>query len=375
MGFRGLILVAALLSCGCQSTRFYTQAIGGQWEIISKRETVSKIIREAPAESRLKSQLELVQRLREFARTHLHLPAGKQYEAYVDLERPFVVWNVEATPEFSFESKSWWYPFVGRLEYQGYFKKDLAVNYARKLQADGLDVFIGGVDAYSTLGWFKDPVLNTFVYLPEAELAELLFHELAHQKLFIAGDTDFNEAFATSIGREGVRRWFAAKKNPEALSKYLVSRKRDDQVVELILSRRNELERLYESAEASSDTALRERKSEVIERLRGEYMAMKQDWPGYAEYDGFMAAPINNAQLNAVETYYDLVPDFETMIAHANGDLQQFYERIRLTKNMDKPERRAFLTAEMDQRELAASPGELVAEIPEQPGIEKGRQN
>jgi predicted aminopeptidase len=361
MFFRGLILLAALVGCGCQPARFYTQAIGGQWEIISGRETVTKIIREEPPTSRLRSQLELVQQLRAFAATNLALPAGRQYEAYVDLKRPYVVWNVEATPEFSFESKSWWYPFVGRLEYQGYFRKELAVDYAAKLRAAGLDVFIGGVNAYSTLGWFNDPVLNTFVYLPEAELAELLFHELAHQELFIPGDTDFNEAFATSVGREGVRRWFAAKHDQDALARFLRSRTRDDQVVELILSKRGQLEFLYDLKEEMSGPTMRARKLATIESLRAEYAALKKNWPGYVEYDGFMAAPINNAQLNAVDTYYDLVPNFETMIANANGDLAEFYEKIKRTKKMDKEERRAFLNQGV---KFAAAHTEQLAENP-----------
>lgn len=350
--------------------RFYTQAIGGQWEIISERETITKVIREEPDDSDLTTKLELVQAILRFAETNLALPAGGQYQAYVDLNRPFVVWNVEATPEFSLESKSWWYPFVGSLEYQGYFKRDIAMAYANKLKTEGYDTFVGAVPAYSTLGWFNDPVLSTFINFPEADLAELLFHELAHQKLFISGDTDFNEAFATSIGREGVRRWFAAKNDPRSYAQFLEQRSRDDQVIELILNHRDDLEQLYDSPVA--EESMREKKMVIIEKLQSNYLDLKSDWPNYVEYDGFMAASINNAQLNAVDTYYQLVPHFETMITLSNGELTEFYKRISRTKKMDKDERRAFLNEHVD---LASSEIKLITEIPEQRTVENTRQN
>lgn len=372
MFFRAAILTAVMLGTGCQSTRFYTQAIGGQWEIISERETITKVIREEPPNSPLTDKLRLVQGIIAFAQTNLALPAERQYQAYVDLKRRYVVWNVEATPEFSLDSKSWWYPVVGSLEYQGYFKKKQAVDYAKRLREEGYDVFVGGVPAYSTLGWFNDAVLSTFVHLPEAELAELIFHELAHQKLFIAGDTDFNEAFATSIGREGVRRWFMSKNNPGALAQFLESRTRDDTVVELILRTRDELERLYESSDSLTENAIRMRKAEIIRKLRTDYDALKKNWPGYSGYDGFMAADINNAQLNAVDTYFHLLPRFDSMIHLVDNHLPAFYEQISQTRKMDKQERRAFLNQQLS---LTSAPVELITEDPEEGPVNERRQN
>jgi len=343
MFIRAGILIAVLLGTGCQSMRFYRQAVAGQWEIISERETITKIIREEPSDSRLTPKLKLTQAIIRFAETNLNLPAGLQYQAYVDLKRPYVVWNVEATPEFSLESKSWWYPIVGRLEYQGYFREQMALDYAGQLRSEGYDVFVGGVSAYSTLGWFKDPIMNTFIGFPEADLAELLFHELAHQKLFISGDTDFNEAFATTVGREGVRRWYAAMNDPGALKRYLERRSRDDQVIALILKKRDELETLYDAAAEKPETVTRQRKAAIIESLREDYASLKRNWNGYRTFDGFMAAPINNAQLNAIDTYFDLVPQFERILAHSGNNLPRLFEIVKSTKRMSKDERRAFL--------------------------------
>ncbi len=161
------------------------------------------------------------------------------------MHRPFVVWNVEAAPEFSLEPKSWWYPLVGSLEYRGYFSKQGAQKYGAWLQAKGYDVYVGGVTAYSTLGWFKDPLLNTFIFDPEPDLAETLFHELGHQRVFASGDTDFNEAFATTVGQEGARRWLRAKGDQVALEKYLAELRRTVQFARLIMDTRERLVMLY----------------------------------------------------------------------------------------------------------------------------------
>src|SRR5262245_50615476 len=197
-------LVLALASgVGCETASYYGQAIGGQWEIVRGGETSAILLADADTPEALKGKLRVVLQLREFAEKELKLPVDGHYECYADLGRRYVVWNVHGAPEFSLEPKSWWYPVVGRLKYRGYFSEAKAQRYARQLEAEGLDVYVAGVEAYSTLGWFKDPVLNTFLNHDEVDVAETLFHELAHQRLFVRGDTDFDEAFATAVAQEG----------------------------------------------------------------------------------------------------------------------------------------------------------------------------
>ena len=228
------LLLAVLAMSGCRTLSFYGQAIKGQYQIVAHQQKLQKVLADSQTPAPLKAKLELVQHLRAFAKQQLQLPVDGHYEKYADVHRPFVVWNVEAAPEFSLEPKSWWYPFVGSLDYRGYFSKEGAQKYGDWLQTRGYDVHVGGVTAYSTLGWFKDPVLNTFIFDPEPDLAETLFHELGHQRVFASGDTDFNEAFATTVGQEGARRWFRAKGDQAALEKYLAEVRRTTQFARLI---------------------------------------------------------------------------------------------------------------------------------------------
>ncbi len=196
-GYRKWLLLAALLIIvvgvsGCHTLGFYGQAVKGQYQIFAHQESIDKLAAEPETPASLKQRFTLLEDLRSFAKGQLKLPTDSHYRKYVDVHRPFVVWNVEAAPEFSMEPKTWWYPMLGSLEYRGYFSKAGATNYAAYLREKGYDVSVGGVGAYSTLGWFKDPVLNTFIFEEDSELAEIIFHELAHQRLFTRGDTDFN---------------------------------------------------------------------------------------------------------------------------------------------------------------------------------------
>ncbi len=332
-----------VLAGGCQTARFYRQAVSGQWEIMAKRKPIERLLAEPETPEPLRRQLQLVRELCAFAETELELPARGQFTRYADLERPFVVWNIYAAPAFSLEAKSWWYPLVGRLKYQGYFQREEALAYAGRLRDEGFDVFVGGVTAYSTLGWFNDPVLNTFVHLPEDELADLIFHELAHQRLFIPGDTDFNEAFATAVARAGVRRWFEHRGDPQALAAYEANRRAEDAAIALILATRDRLEELYASAVGFGAELLAERKAEVIADLRVRYRELREQNPGYQHHDEWINAPINNAQLNTVDTYYQMVPGFEAKLELLAGDLPGFYEDIAELRRLSPDARRRRL--------------------------------
>jgi len=353
----GLLLASvALALCGCQTFSFYRQAIKGQFSILAHQEQIGKLMAAPKTPARLKEQLQLVSKLRDFADRDLKLPVNGHYRKYVDVHRTFVVWNVEAAPEFSMEPKSWWYPLVGSLEYRGYFAESNARGYAARLKKKGYDVYVAGTTAYSTLGWFKDPILNTFVFQPEGELAETIFHELGHQRVFAGGDTDFNEAFATTVGQEGARRWLRAKADPAASSRYLDGRSRNNEFVHLITKARERLEILYgdERTEEGKVKAsrkktrvppeeLRQKKQGILEDLRKDYGQLKAEWNGNTDYDEWFGREVNNAQLNSVAAYYDLVPGFERLLELNGSDLEKFYEAADRLASKPKRERQQWL--------------------------------
>ena len=349
-------LAAVLVMSGCQTLSYYGQAIKGQYRIVAHEERIEKLLADAQTPAPLKAKLQIVQSLRAFAAKELKLPVNGHYQRYVDVHRAFVVWNVEAAPEFSLEPKTWWYPLVGRLEYRGYFSERGALDYAVRLQKKGWDVYVDGVEAYSTLGWFKDPALNTFISNPESDLAETIFHELGHQRVFARGDTDFNEAFATTVGQEGARRWLRAKGDRVAREQYLAQLRRTDQFAHLIMNTRERLAALYDDEwtgqgqvkaakkrRAVPPEELRRQKQALLDRLRREYAQLKSQWGGYTGYDEWFAHPVNNAQLNSVAAYYDLVPGFERLLELNGGDLEKFYQAAEWLAREPKAERHRWL--------------------------------
>ena len=233
-----VLAALALLLTGCDTTRYYRQAVGGQYDVVARQEKISKLLARTNTPLALREKLALVLRLRAFAETELGLKTDGHYAKYADLGRPFVVWNVYAAPELSMTPKRWWYPVVGRLKYRGFFAEADARACAEELARQGYETYVGGAEAYSTLGFFKDPVLNTFVHNKPPDLAETLFHELAHQRVFASGDTDFNEAFATAVGEEGVRRWMAAHGDAAMRAQYETDLRRKEQFVALLMQAR-----------------------------------------------------------------------------------------------------------------------------------------
>ena len=354
----GGLLLAVVAVSGCQTFSFYRQAIGGQYEILSRQEPIQKLIDNPKTSARLKERLELVKALRVFAGQDLKLPVDGHYQKYADLHRPYVVWNVEAAPEFSLQPKSWWYPLVGSLEYRGYFSRKAAEKYAVTLRKKHYDVYVAGVEAYSTLGWFKDPVLNTFIHHRDAELAEILFHELGHQRVFARGDEDFNEAFATTVGQVGARRWLEKKGEVAERERYLAQLRRSDQFVHLIMKTREKLIALFgdqrteegklkasRKAQGAEADELRRKKREVFENLQKEYARLKETWGGSNEYDEWFSQEVNNARLNSVAAYYDLLPAFEHLLELNGGDLEKFYAEAERLSKKPKKERQQWLRA------------------------------
>lgn len=341
IALHALALGALLLqSGGCSSLRYYGQAVAGQYEILQLQEPIEKILARTNTSPTLRAKLQLVQECCAFAGRVLQLKADGHYTRYADLGRRHVVWNVTAAPEFSFEPRQWWYPVVGRLEYRGFFSESAARHYAAQLARTGEDVYVGGVDAYSTLGWFKDPVLNTFLQQEPFEpfdLADTLFHELAHQRVFASGDTDFNEAFATTVASEGVSRWLARRGDEKLRIKYETSLRREEQFVALVMKAREELKLVY-GGEAPASTR-HAGKAETVARLRARYEQLKASWNGDPRYDAWFRQPLNNAQLNTVATYYHLVPAFQRLLANYSGDLGKFYSESEGLAKLPKEKR------------------------------------
>ena len=345
------VLMAILAACltGCSTMKFYFQAANGQAEILNKARPIAKVIPDQRTSERVKRKLVLVQELRQFAGQQLGLPADRQYQRYSDLGRRYVVWIVYAAPEFSVEGKTWSYPLVGTLEYSGFFSKEAADEEAAGLKAAGLEVFSGGVEAYSTLGWFRDPVLNTFLYRSDSELAELIFHELTHVKLFVPGDTDFNEAFATANAEAGVRRWLISKGDLRGLARYDKSLTREREIVHLLLGAREKLKQLYARTSLGPEEMRRE-KAAIIVEMRQEYADIRRRWGVSAHRDQSFSRPWTNARLNTVATYYDLVPGFERLLKEKGGDLHAFYAAVKGMRRLSKEQRQSALGGESASR-------------------------
>jgi predicted aminopeptidase len=303
------------------------------------------LLRDPGADPRLKAQLELALKIRQFAARQLHLPADGCYLNYVNLHRPFVVWNVNLAPLLSLEPKTWWFPIVGAASYRGYFSEAGARRYAAIWEKKGWDAYIGDVPTYSTLGWFPDLLLNTFIYEPEADLAETIFHELTHRRLFVPGDTDFNEALATSVAAEGVRRWFQAEANPKACEQYQQELQHEYDFVNLVMATRNQLENVYADAHLPDAAKLR-RKTEILNQMRRAYARLKEAWGvSQSAYDAWFAAPVNNAQLNTVAAYDDLVPAFDALLRANGGDMERFFAAVRNLSKLPLEKRRQALRA------------------------------
>lgn len=337
---RLLTALSAFLLAGCQSAGYYAQAVQGQSALLLKRQSIPRLLANPATDPDLRVRLENVQRIRVFAVEQLGLPAKKQYARYVDLGREYPLWSVMATPELSLAPKVWRYWFVGSLSYRGFFKQAMAERYAEELRAEGFDVYLSGIPAYSTLGWFHDPVLSSFIRQPEAELAELLFHELTHQVLFVPGDTTFNESLAVAVAEEGLRRY--SDKYPQDLARVALAKQRRDDFVKLVLEYRGRLQKAF--AAAADTEAKRRGKAEVYAALQAAYAEQKVRWGGYAGYDNWFSS-LNNAKLNTIDTYYDLVPALQALLRQKQGDIPAFFDACRALARLDKKLRHQQLNA------------------------------
>ncbi len=321
---RILLALSLLGLTGCRTIDFYRQAVGGQWEIIRKSRPNAEVMADSGTSPELRRQLAAVEDIRRFASGHLSLPGNESYGKYADLGRPHVTWVLYAAPEFSLKPKTWWYPTLGRLDYRGFFREEDAEKLAAELRAGGLDTVVGGVDAYSTLGWFHDPVLNCFADYPEIALAELLFHELTHRRLFRAGDTEFNEALATAYSEEGVKIWLRHQKRMGDLRRYEAMLVRRTEFYREIDRTRNDLERLYASGMPAE--TMRPRKAELLRGLQGRFRDLRRRWGGRG-LESWLEGELSNAHLVAAITYQEHTPTFQRLFRECGGDPGEFFRR------------------------------------------------
>ena len=348
----------ALAGCSAVDTLdFYWQGAAGQWDLVSRARPIPDVIGDAP-DAPLAKRLERIRAIRAFASRELGLPDNGSYTKYTDLGRPFVLWNVFAAPPLSLESRKWCFPVAGCVNYRGYFREDEARAEAARLRERGDDVYIGGVPAYSTLGWFDDPVLSTFVRWNDTEVARLIFHELAHQVVYVKDDTVFNESFAVAVEDAGLVRWLAVQRDPALDAQAARAERLRGAFKTLTLDARARLAALYASDETDAEKLAA--KAQVFADMQGAYERAKAGEPGLAGFDRWFAQHPNNASLAALGLYSDRVPAFRALLDEAQGDLPRFYERVRALSALPKAERDSAL-AEAATRGAATRDSALIS--------------
>lgn len=339
-GLRAFALVAACLSAGaCGSLRYYAHVAHGEASLLVKRRSIERIVADPGTDPALRARLEEAAGARRFASEHLGLPRNRSYTTYVDLGRPYATWNVFATPELSVDPVTHCFPFAGCVAYLGFFDRARAGREAGRLAALGDDTTIEGSAAYSTLGWFADPVLSSMLRWSADELDGVIFHELAHQLVYVKDDTAFNESFATFVEEEGLRQWRASRGAPGDASRE--ERAHDDAFTALVLDLRERLRTLY--AGEMPLEAKRAAKQREFEAFRERYRNLRAGWGGDDRYDRWVAAPNNNARLVPFGLYDRWVPAFECLFASSERSWTTFYEAVRSLARLAPAERRRRL--------------------------------
>ncbi len=339
----GSILTILLLIFlqGCSELGYYLQCAKGQFELMQRAKPIASLLESNDLPPTVRNRLELVQTIRNFASTELKLPDNESYRSYADLERPYVVWNVVATKEFSLQPQQWCFPVAGCVSYRGYFNQTDAESLAATLREENKDVDVYGVQAYSTLNWFSDPVLNTFLNSPETRLAGLIFHELAHQLIYVQGDSSFNEAFAQTVQLEGVKRWLQHQHDPQTWISYQHSLKQQQIFHQLLQSARNQLDTLYSQPDLS-ESDRRVMKQQILTRTQERFSQLKDAGNLDTRFDRWMAKGLNNARLASLATYYELLPGFQNLL-DKNSNLPAFYDQVRVLSKQTKEQRQLAL--------------------------------
>ncbi len=310
-----IITVASLSGC------YYTQAARGQLDVMRKREPIADVIADVDTSNELADRLRLIEQARSFSVSELGLPDNDSYRSYADVERDYVVWNVFAAPEFELEAKQWCFPVAGCVSYRGYFSEQAANREAARLESKGFDVSVGGIAAYSTLGKFDDPVLNTMMHWEDVDLIATMFHELAHQLLYVKGDSAFNESFATAVEEFGIERWLASRDLDAEMEKYLDVRRLRERLMQLVANARTDLEEIY--AESIDVGKMRSAKSARLERLES---AIKREFEESGRQEpAWVGDGLNNARLASMALYHGRLPEFRELLAECDDDIRCFY--------------------------------------------------
>jgi predicted aminopeptidase len=334
---RLLVLMLCVSTSGC----YYLQAAAGQWQVIKKREPIETVIEDTSTPTQLVERLMLVQQARAFSVDELGLPDNKSYRSYADIERDYVVWNVFAAPEFSLEPRRWCFPIAGCVSYRGFFSRQAAYDESERLAKKGFDVTVGGVSAYSTLGNFDDPVLSSMLRWDDLQLVAVLFHELAHQVLYVKGDTGFNESFATAVEEFGMQRWLSSRGQHDDITTYRERRELRQDLMALVANARDDLRTVY--AATDSDEDKRRRKQARLEQLAREAGArLEQSGRDSASW---LRGGLNNARLVSMALYAGRLPAFRALLDNCDEDIRCFYARAGDLAKLTKPARDAALTA------------------------------
>lgn len=322
-----LAAFATLALCGCGQLGYYAQAAHGQLSLLSKRQPVEKLLADETTDPRLRQQLELARRIRLFGMQRLDLRNNDTFSQYADLDRQHVLWNVVAAPHLSVDPKTWCFPIAGCVSYRGYFREAAARANAVKTAETGYDTFVYGVSAYSTLGWFDDPLLNTFIYFSEPGLAAMIFHELSHQTVYFKDDSAFNEAFATAVEYHLLEQWLVHNQRTDMLRQVTALREKQVRITGQVLDYRQRLTKLY--ASSVSDQQKLATKDSLFSELESWYEQARSRGKGTPYYDWWFDQPLNNALLLTVSTYFSLVPAISELIDDAQGNLPAFIASVK----------------------------------------------
>lgn len=351
-----LLLAASLLLLNaCNDGAYLWQCAMGQWTVMSRARSIDDILEQDTESQSVRDQLVKVVRIREFAVDSLMLPDSGSYRKYADLKRPYAVWNLVVTPEFSLKLNQWCFPITGCVTYHGYFDEDSAQDMAKGYASRGFDVDVYGVQAYSTLNWFDDPVLNTFLNNDDLRLASLLFHEMAHQVVYVQNDTAFNESFAKTVEREGLRRWIKQYGTLELWQTYQQREERAAGFQDLLAKARAALSCIY--ASPLDDVKKRIAKKSVMQKTLDDYETLKESWDGYVGFDAWMQRGLNNARLSSVAAYHDLVPAFQVLLQQVGYDLNKFYSEVKSLGELNVEERLARMKSLSADIRVAADQG------------------
>ena len=341
------LLLGLFTLTACGDVGYCVQCVAGHFDVRSRTRPIAEIMADPQVSANDRQRLARVQEIRTFAVTGLGLPDNDSYRQYADIGRPYIVWNVVATPELSLTPRQWCYPVFGCFSYRGYFDENDARALAGELRTQGYDVDLYGVKAYSTLKWFDDPVLNTFLDGDDSQLAGLIFHELAHQVLYVDDDSTFNESFAKTVEMEGLRRWLQASSSNDEWQSHLKRQHLGDEFLAILGRYRGQLAALYAGSEG--DEQKRSGKQQILTSLQVELRSRREEWPNPAAIDDWLERGLNNARLASIATYHDQVPAFQALLASNNGNLPAFYAAVAELAQLPLSERTAALKAQNDQ--------------------------